>query len=142
MKTNEGLLGIIAMTVILMTFGIVIITADYMKKSVNVSVSPASLDGKNGPMNKPLLYSAAGNNEKTDQKIEFKNTPSVDVNKLFKKRPVTSQAVARFGNDQTVSPEVKERLKPVISNGRVYLENTSGVEACATNEKENIEVIE
>lgn len=143
MKSNEISLCITASTLLLITFCIVAITATFTEKSVREPVQHLS-SGSKGETNRTFVHGSTDNLENAAHKPEPKTTSLASSNRRLQNRPVNPKTNTRPSNDRIMRSDIKDLLQPIESNGRVYLENTTGIEICENeNEDEGgIETIE
>lgn len=141
MKSKEIYLCVIAFFVLLMTFGIVVVTADYTEKSLEKPAQRLSEDSSQKQIHKDCIHNSTENLERVVPPSKPKRTPLIAPRYLSNKRPSNSWS----SRARRTRAEIKERLTPVESKGRVYLENTTGIEAACeedNNDEGNIEIIE
>jgi len=144
MMSKEIFLCIIAFCVLVMTFGLVAITADHTEKSAREPAPRLSKDSENNPIHKDLIPNSTGHPEKADPHVKPKRTPSSASSDVTNNHPRTPKTNPWPSHARRARSEIKERLTPVESNGRVYLENTSGVEAIVGDEEDEaaVEIVE
>ena len=146
MKSKEIFLCVVAFFVLLSVFGIVAITADYTEKSIQKPDGDQTSRVEKNLTNRTSIQNPADRPETVVHQSNPKRAPLVASNRLTNSHPDTQKMNSWSSNARRASSEVKERLTPVECNGRIYLENTSGIEASDEDNNNNdetaIEVIE
>jgi hypothetical protein len=146
MKSKEIFLCVVAFIVLLSVFGIVAITADYTEKSVQKPDQDQTNSIEKNQTNRTSIHNSADAPETAVYQSKPKRTPLVASNRLTNNRLGSQKMNSWSSNARRIHSEVKERLTPVECNGRIYLENTSGIEASDEDNNNNdetaIEVVE
>ena len=144
MTSKEVFLCIIGFCVLLMTFGLVAITADYTENATGQPAPCLSPGAGKGQTSGILMQNSAGHPEKADPQVKPKRTASSASSDVTNNHPGPPKTNPWSSHARRARSEIKERLTPVESNGRVYLENTSGVEAIAADEEDEgaVEIVE
>ena len=139
MKAKEIFLIFAAFTLSLMTFCVVALTGSYSDKCANTPIPPLGNSSETAGTNRTFIHNSTHNLNDTAQKIETKQTHPV-----ANKHPGKSKTNARSSDLRMIDSEDNNRLKPIKYDGRVYLEDISGIEACESNndDESRIESIE
>ena len=141
MKSKEIFLCTVAFILLLMTFGIVAITADYTEKSTQEPAQCLTTGVEKDQTNRVLIHNSTDYPEKAAHQVKPIRIPLVASNHFTNNPPGTPKTNSWSSNARRIRSEVKERLTPVESSGRIYFENTSGIEA-SDDDETVIEIIE
>lgn len=142
MKRKEVFWSIVAFTLLLMTFSIVALTTSYTDNIADDPVSLLSSDSEKGETNRTFIHSSADNLERVTQECEGKSSVPAASNRRSNNQAGNPKTNARSSKYSVIHPDLKDRLTPIESNGRVYLENTTGIEPCEDDDEGKIETIE
>jgi hypothetical protein len=141
MKARENFLIFAAFTFTLLfiILCVVTLTGNDSDQYVDEPIHRLNSDsGTTGP-HRNIMHSSTNNPDNTTQTLETKRTaPAAN------KHPANPRTKNRPSNFREIHQDNNSQLKAVESNGRVYLENTTGIEVCEnnTNEEGKIEGIE
>jgi len=145
MNVKEVFLIFVAFTLLFLLFCVVTLTGIDSDKSM-VKASPHLRGGsQTAGTNKTLIHSSTQNHEKTAHQSKSYRASLSASGRLMNTRPDKPKINAWSLRHRTARSDIKDRLTPIESNGRVYLENMTGVEVCDSNDSDDeraIEVIE
>jgi len=124
-----------------MIFCFVTLTGNDSDNNANKPIQHLNSDSGTIDTHRNIIHSSTDYPENTTQKLETKRiAPAADKHP----RPRNARSHTWSSRFREFNKENNRQLKAVVSNSRTYLENTSGVEACAkdNNDEGNIEIIE
>ena len=126
-----------------MIFCFVTLTGNDSDNDVNKPTQHLN-SGSKGETNRTFVHGSTDNLENAAHKPEPKTTSLASSNRRLQNRPVNPKTNTRPSNDRIMRSDIKDLLQPIESNGRVYLENTTGIEICENEneDKGGIETIE
>jgi hypothetical protein len=142
MKAKEIFLIFVAFIMLFMIFCVVNLTGNDSENNGNKPIiRRLNSASASTSTQRTIFQGSALNPDQTPQKLKTNNSPQVAENHPVNARTnMWSSRFREFNNRENNS-----QLKTVISNGCVYIENTSGVEAACEEDntnKEDIEIIE
>jgi hypothetical protein len=140
MKANEIFLISVGFVLLFIVFCFVNLTGNDPDDNVNIPIHRLKSASAATGNHRAVFQSSVLNPDHTTQKPKTNNTAQA-----AEKHPVNARTNVWSSRFREFNKENNTQLKTVISNGRVYFENTSGVEACEeedNNDEGNIEIIE
>ena len=137
MRVKEVFLTFVAFVLLFILFCVVTLTGIDSDKYANQPTGQLNnSSGANGA-NRNFIHSSTYKSDKTARTPETQRTSQIASNQLSHNPPSNRRPGALSSSDRVRNADIKHLLKPVESNGRVYLENTSGIEACVNNNNNN-----
>jgi hypothetical protein len=139
MKAKEVFLIFVAFTLLFILFCVVTLTGRDSDKCVHQPTCQLSNGSGATGTNRNFIHRSINKFDKTADTLETKSISQIAPN-----HPSNRRTGALFSNDRVRNANIKDLLKPIESNGRVYLENTTGIEVCENDidDEGDIETIE
>ena len=145
MKAREIFLIFVAFTLLFLLFCVVTLTGINSDKSM-VKASPQLRGGsQTAGTDRRFIHRSIHNLKKNAHQSESNRASLAASGYLMNNRPDKPKRDAWSSRNRAARSDIKDLLKPIESNGRVYLENMTGVEVCDSNDSDDeraIEVIE
>ena len=139
MKTREIFLIFAAFTLVFATLCVVTLTGSYSDTCVSKPIDRLNSDAGTTGTNRTIIHNLTDNPDNTSQTLKTKRTATA-----ANKHPGNPRTNAWSSKYRVNNQENNSQLKAVESNGRVYLENTTGVKVCENDndDEREIETIE
>jgi hypothetical protein len=145
MNAREIFLIFVAFTLLFLLFCVVTLTGVNSDNCITKPTHQLSSDPKTAGTDKTFVHSSIENLDKNALQSKSNSASLTASNHLMNNRPGKPKRDARSLRNRTARSDIKDRLKPIESNGQIYLENTTGVEVSDSNDSDDegaIEVIE
>jgi len=142
MKTREIILIFVAFTLLFLLFCVVTLTGINSDKSM-VKASPQLCGvSQTADTNRTFIHGSTQNQEKNAHPLKSNRASLTASGRLMNNRPDKPKMDTWSLRNRMARSEIKDRLTSIESNGRVYLEDTTDVEVCDSNDEGETEVIE
>ena len=145
MKAREIFLIFVAFTLLFLLFCVVTLTGIDSDKLMIKAGPQLSGDPKTAGTDRRFIHRSIHNLNNTAHQPESNRASLAASGYLMNNRPDKPKRDAWSSRNRAARSDIKDLLKPIESNGRVYLENMTGVEVCDSNDSDDeraIEVIE
>lgn len=138
MKGREKILIFAAFSLVFVLLGVVTLTGNDSEQYVNEPIHRLNSDSGTAGPHRNTIPGSSNNPDHTTQTHETKTALAAN------KHPANLRTQIRPSNSREIHQDNNRQLKAVECNGRVYLENTTGIEVVenSTSEEGKIEGIE
>ncbi len=142
MKTREIFLIFVAFTLLFLIFCAVTLTGIDSDKLM-IKPDPQLCGGsQTAGTNEMFIHSSIQNLEKVALQSKSNRASLTASSHLTNNRPDKPKMDLRSASYRIAHSDIKDRLTPIESKGRVYFENTTGIEACDSNDGGESDAIE